>query len=154
MQVVSISSLKGGVGKTSVTTGLASAALAAGIRTLVVDLDPHADATTALGVQPGDRFVAIDGVRPNGLAFSLDERLLYLSDTGRGGGAGGPPDLRVFAVADDGTLDGGRLFATPTAGSFDGFRLDEDGRVWTSAGDGVHCYDPDGTLLRLVQNPS
>ncbi|MCA4132799.1 ParA family protein [Arthrobacter sp. M4] len=54
MQVVSISSLKGGVGKTSVTTGLASAALAAGIPTLVVDLDPHADATTALGVQPGD----------------------------------------------------------------------------------------------------
>jgi chromosome partitioning protein len=55
VQVVSISSLKGGVGKTSVTTGLASAALAAGIPTLVVDLDPHADASTALGVQPGDQ---------------------------------------------------------------------------------------------------
>jgi chromosome partitioning protein len=55
VQVVSISSLKGGVGKTSVTTGLASAALAAGIPTLVVDLDPHADATTALGVQPADQ---------------------------------------------------------------------------------------------------
>ncbi|WP_423184319.1 ParA family protein [Arthrobacter sp. NyZ413] len=55
MQVVSISSLKGGVGKTSVTTGLASAALTAGIPTLVVDLDPHADATTALGVQAGDQ---------------------------------------------------------------------------------------------------
>jgi chromosome partitioning protein len=55
VQVVSISSLKGGVGKTSVTTGLASAALAAGIPTLVVDLDPHADATTALGVQAGDQ---------------------------------------------------------------------------------------------------
>ncbi len=55
MQVVSISSLKGGVGKTSVTTGLASAALAAGIPTLVVDLDPHADASTALGVSPGDQ---------------------------------------------------------------------------------------------------
>ena len=55
MQVVSISSLKGGVGKTSVTTGLASAALAAGIPTLVVDLDPHADASTALGVLPGDQ---------------------------------------------------------------------------------------------------
>jgi chromosome partitioning protein len=52
VQVVSISSLKGGVGKTSVTTGLASAALAAGIPTLVVDLDPHADASTALGVRP------------------------------------------------------------------------------------------------------
>ncbi|WP_427017150.1 ParA family protein [Pseudarthrobacter sp. P1] len=51
MQVVSISSLKGGVGKTSVTLGLASAALAAGIPTLVIDLDPHADATTGLGVR-------------------------------------------------------------------------------------------------------
>ncbi len=50
MQVVSISSLKGGVGKTSITLGLASAALAAGIPTLVIDLDPHADATTGLGV--------------------------------------------------------------------------------------------------------
>ncbi|WP_209730794.1 ParA family protein [Arthrobacter sp. CAN_C5] len=55
MQVVSISSLKGGVGKTSVTLGLASAALAAGIPTLVVDLDPHADATTGIGVKPADR---------------------------------------------------------------------------------------------------
>ncbi len=53
MQVVSISSLKGGVGKTSVTLGLASAALAAGIPTLVIDLDPHADATTGLGVRAG-----------------------------------------------------------------------------------------------------
>ncbi|MGM0931457.1 MAG: ParA family protein [Actinomycetota bacterium] len=55
MQVVSISSLKGGVGKTSVTLGLASAALAAGIPTLVIDLDPHADATTGLGVKPSDQ---------------------------------------------------------------------------------------------------
>jgi len=52
---VSISSLKGGVGKTSVTSGLASAALAAGIPTLVVDLDPHADASTALAVSPDDQ---------------------------------------------------------------------------------------------------
>ncbi len=52
MQVVSISSLKGGVGKTSVTLGLASAALAAGIPTLVIDLDPQADTTTGLGVRP------------------------------------------------------------------------------------------------------
>jgi len=55
VQVVSISSLKGGVGKTSVTSGLASAALAAGIPTLVVDLDPHADASTALAVSPDDQ---------------------------------------------------------------------------------------------------
>lgn len=55
MQVVSISSLKGGVGKTSVTLGLASAALSARIPTLVVDLDPHADATTGLGVQADEQ---------------------------------------------------------------------------------------------------
>ncbi|MFN8076419.1 MAG: ParA family protein [Kineosporiaceae bacterium] len=50
MLVISICSLKGGVGKTSVTLGLASAALARGIRTLVVDMDPQADATTGLDV--------------------------------------------------------------------------------------------------------
>lgn len=50
MQIISISSLKGGVGKTSVTLGLASAARAAGIPTLVLDMDPHGDASTGLGV--------------------------------------------------------------------------------------------------------
>nr|WP_231704638.1 ParA family protein [Arthrobacter caoxuetaonis] len=63
VQVVSISSLKGGVGKTSVTLGLASAALAAGIPTLVVDLDPHADATTGLAVSAGDNLGIGDMLR-------------------------------------------------------------------------------------------
>ena len=49
MHVLSVSSLKGGVGKTTVALGLASAALSRGLRTLVVDLDPQSDATTALG---------------------------------------------------------------------------------------------------------
>lgn len=49
MYVLSVSSLKGGVGKTTVALGLASAALNRGLRTLVVDLDPQSDATTALG---------------------------------------------------------------------------------------------------------
>ncbi len=48
MFVLSVCSLKGGVGKTSVALGLASAALAKGVPTLVVDLDPQADATTGL----------------------------------------------------------------------------------------------------------
>lgn len=86
MQVVSISSLKGGVGKTSVTLGLASAALAAGIPTLVVDLDPHADATTGLGVKPGDqidigrllrnarRGDLTDNVAPSGWVASTRQR--------------------------------------------------------------------------------
>jgi chromosome partitioning protein len=49
VHVLSVSSLKGGVGKTTVALGLASAALSRGLRTLVVDLDPQSDATTALG---------------------------------------------------------------------------------------------------------
>jgi len=52
--VVSVCSLKGGVGKTSVVLGLASAALSRGVPTLVVDLDPQADATTALNVENPD----------------------------------------------------------------------------------------------------
>ena len=54
MFVVSVCSLKGGVGKTSVVLGLAAAARARGLTTLVVDLDPQGDATYALGVDaPG-----------------------------------------------------------------------------------------------------
>lgn len=54
MLVLGICSLKGGVGKTSVTLGLASAALARGIRTLVIDLDPQGDSTIALAPQSAD----------------------------------------------------------------------------------------------------
>jgi gluconolactonase len=59
----------------------------------------------------------------------------------------------VFDVSDNGRLSGGKIFATSTAGLFDGMRLDEAGRIWTSAGDGVHCYDLDGTLLGKVLVP-
>ena len=93
------------------------------------------------------RIVADDFDRPNGIAFSPDERRLYVSDTGK------PRHMRVFDVAADGTLSGSAVFATPTSGAFDGFRLDDAGRVWTSAGDGVHCYDPDGTLIGKVLVP-
>ena len=96
----------------------------------------------------GELSVAAAGfVRPNGLAFSLDERRLYVSDTG------GPDHIRVFDVADDGSLSGGEVFAECSAGVFDGFRLDTEGRIWTSAADGVHVYDPDGTLLGKVLVP-
>ncbi len=96
----------------------------------------------------GPRIVADDFVRPNGLAFSPDERVLYVSDTGVS-----PGHMRAFDVSDEGALSGGRVFAVCTAGAFDGFRLDEAGRIWTSARDGVHCYDPDGTLIGKVRIP-
>lgn len=97
--------------------------------------------------------VADDFVRPNGLAFSPDEKRLYVSDTGASHVENGPRHIRVFDVRDDGRVTGGGIFATCTCGAFDGFRLDEAGRIWTSAGDGVHCYESDGTLIGKILVP-
>jgi gluconolactonase len=99
------------------------------------------------------RAVATDFARPNGIAFSPDEDLLYVADTGATHAEDGPRHLRRFAVGEGGTLTGGEVFAVCTAGLFDGFRLDVGGRLWVSAADGVHCYDPDGTLLGKVKVP-
>jgi cellulose biosynthesis protein BcsQ len=60
MQVTSVSSLKGGVGKTTVTLGLASAAFAEGLRTLVIDMDPQSDASTGLDVTVGQHLNIAD----------------------------------------------------------------------------------------------
>jgi gluconolactonase len=92
-------------------------------------------------------------VRPNGLAFSLDEKQLYVVDTGRTHGADNPAHMRVFDVDANGKVSGGRVFADCTVGLFDGFRLDDAGRIWTSAADGIHCYDADGTLIGKVLVP-
>lgn len=97
--------------------------------------------------------VCDDFVKPNGLAFSLDESLLYVVDTGRTHGPENPAHMRVFNVAEGGKLSGGKVFADCTVGLFDGFRLDDTGRIWTSAGDGIHVYDPDGSLIGKVRVP-
>lgn len=82
--------------------------------------------------------VAKDFVNPNGLAFSPDEKKLYIADSGA------PRNIRVFDVASHGTLSGGRVFCTIDKGGPDGIRVDQDGRVWSSAGDGVQIFAPDG----------
>lgn len=66
MRAVAVLSLKGGVGKTTVVLGLAGAAAMRGLRTLVVDLDPQANATVALGAEPTAASVAdvLDEPRP------------------------------------------------------------------------------------------
>ncbi|MGE0502402.1 MAG: SMP-30/gluconolactonase/LRE family protein [Rhizobiaceae bacterium] len=97
--------------------------------------------------------VVTDMIKPNGLAFSIDETKLYVSDTGRTHGARNPAHMKVYDVDEYGAVSGGRVFADCTAGLFDGFRLDVAGRIWTSAHDGVHCYDPDGTLIGKILLP-
>ena len=110
----------------------------------VYRIDPHSAEISV---------VCDDFVKPNGLAFSLDESLLYVVDTGRTHGAQHPAHMRVFNVESSGRLSGGRVFADCTRGLFDGFRFDTEGRIWTSAADGVHIYDPDGTLIGKILIP-
>ena len=96
--------------------------------------------------------VATDFVQPNGLAFSSDGRRLYIADSGASHDREGPRHIRSFAV-EAGRLRGGEVFATLDAGIPDGLRVDVLGNVWTSAGDGVHCFAPDGTRLGKILVP-
>lgn len=81
---------------------------------------------------------------PNGLAFSPDEKTLYIGDSKAG-------YIHAFDVADDGSLDRCRLFAENVGP--DGMKMDAQGNLWTSANDGIRVYAPDGTLLQTMPFP-
>ncbi|MCZ4290668.1 SMP-30/gluconolactonase/LRE family protein [Hoeflea alexandrii] len=98
--------------------------------------------------------VVSDLVQPNGLAFSPDEAFLYVADTGRTHVADCAPKIRRYPVATGGaSLGAGTNFVLSDSGLFDGFRVDVSGNIWSSAGDGVHCYSPDGDLLGKILVP-
>lgn len=97
--------------------------------------------------------VADDYIKPNGLAFSPDERHLYIADTGITHTPGGPAHIRRHTVGADGRLSGGDVVADCSEGVFDGFRVDRDGRIWSSAADGVHCLTPQGELIGKILIP-
>lgn len=97
------------------------------------------------------RVVASDFWKPNGLAFSPDESLLYVVDSGFLPDPEGPRHLRVFAVDAEGGLSGGEVLTEVSPGIPDGLRVDTEGRLWVGAGDGVHCYAPDGALLGKIR---
>lgn len=94
--------------------------------------------------------VADDFAKPNGLAFSADESILYVSDTGRSHNPDVPAYIRKFAVNGD-RLTNPDIFAHIDSGLPDGFRLDTDGNIWTSAGPNVNVYDPAGGLLGRIR---
>ncbi len=106
--------------------------------------DPESGAIT---VAAGD----FDG--PNGLAFSPDESRLYVAETGKLTSDDPKRYIRAFDVSPDGRLTGGDVFHKTEPGYTDGLRVDEEGNLWASAADGVHCIDPDGRLLGKVLVP-
>lgn len=93
--------------------------------------------------------VATDFHEPNGLAFSPDERILYVAETGKAPDGSMPRTIRAFDVS-DGRLSNGRVFARLEAGVPDGLKVDTDGRVYAGTGDGVRIWTADGTLLGRI----
>lgn len=112
----------------------------------VYRLDPGSDELT---------IVADDFQGANGLCFSPDERRLYISETGQMFDPDPLQHIRVFELSKDGArLTGGRVFHKVEPGAADGIRCDEDGNLWTSAADGVHCIAPSGGLMGKILVPS
>ncbi|MGH8112207.1 MAG: SMP-30/gluconolactonase/LRE family protein [Rhodanobacteraceae bacterium] len=101
----------------------------------------------------GELTVAIgDFEGPNGLCFSPDEKRLYAVEFGLLFANSPTQCVRVFDVADDGrTLGNCRDFCKVPCGAADGMRCDADGNLWSSGGDGVYCFAPDGTLLGRIK---
>jgi len=97
--------------------------------------------------------MAADFDGPNGLAFSPDETRLYVAETGDQTTDNPKQYIRVFDVASDGGLSGGGIFHKIEPGYADGLCMDEEGNLWSSAADGVHCIDPDGRLLGKIRVP-
>jgi gluconolactonase len=128
------------------------------------EYEGHADkfelGTNVYRVDPktGRATVVVDDfTRPNGLAFSPDEKLLYIVDSGAT--HGGPAHIRVFDVVAN-KLRKSRVFADDFSPGFtDGMRVDVKGNVWCSMGwadpqeDGVRCYAPDGDMIGKVHLP-
>jgi len=111
----------------------------------VFRIDPASGVVTA---------VARDFDKPNGLAFSPDENLLYVADSAITDGPDRNSHIRRFTVNAGGTLSGGDVFVT-TIGIPDGMRVDVEGNVWASAGAKIDVYAPDSTPLgQIVDFPA
>ncbi|MDQ8728257.1 SMP-30/gluconolactonase/LRE family protein [Bradyrhizobium sp. LHD-71] len=107
----------------------------------------------------GETAVVVDGFnKPNGLAFSPDEAVLYVTDTGANQApgtyfAGLPHHVHAFDVRDGRRLHNERLFAVVSPGAPDGIKLDLQGRVYTSSATGVQVFTPEGDLLGEIVAP-
>ena len=131
---------------------------------------------------PADREIDFDGVHriapdgtvtavvtdiefPNGLAFSPDERILYVANTRRDNGCVEEKErgevcthqyIRAYDVASDGTLSNSRIFANMFSaedGVPDGMKVDTEGRVYCTGSEGVWVFEPTGNHLGIIRLP-
>src|SRR5918996_998748 len=96
--------------------------------------------------------------KPNGLCFSPDESVLYVTDSGANHEPGSfdpnrPHHIKAFDVLDDGRLAGGRVFAEIEPGFPDGIKVDAAGRVYASSFSGVQVFAPDGSRIGEIELP-
>jgi gluconolactonase len=120
---------------------------------MVGDFVYRYDPATRQATVVADRFD-----KPNGIAFSPDERVLYVTDSGANQEPGSyyvgrPHHIKAFDVAGGKRLGGERLFAVVSPGFPDGLKVDRDGRVYASSASGVQVFDPDGQLLGEIHLP-
>jgi len=107
----------------------------------------------------GQTAVVAEGFdKPNGIAFSPDERVLYVTDSGANQEPGSyyvtrPHHIKAFDVTGGTRLGGERLFAVVTPGFPDGLKVDRDGRVYASSFSGVQVFEPGGQLLGEIHLP-
>jgi gluconolactonase len=98
--------------------------------------------------------VCEDFDKPNGLAFSPDESLLYIADSGRTHGEFRNHLVMRFDVSDGGArIDNPAVLAVVDPGVPDGMRVDTDGNLYVAAGDGVQVLSPSGDLLGKILTP-
>ncbi len=93
--------------------------------------------------------LANDFQQPNGLTFSLDEQQLFVNDTDAG-------HIRVFDVAEDGSISGGEVWAVPEGagdGGCDGMKIDSEGNLYCTGPGGLHVYASDATCLGVIEVP-
>jgi gluconolactonase len=100
------------------------------------------DPTTDLLTLVGDGFD-----KPNGLAFSPDERVLYVGDNGA------PHQLLAFDVEAGSRLSGRRVVAVSSGEHPDGIKVDSEGRIYASSPTGVEILAPTGELLGEIELP-
>jgi gluconolactonase len=126
--------------------------------------EPEQEKHNVYRVDPksGDVKVVVDDfVEPNGIAFSPDEKKLYVLDTGFTDGPDNPSHIRVFDLdVGAGKVSNSKVFAEmPKPSITDGVRCDTEGRVWCSVGwgdpkeDGVRSYTREGELLGKIHIP-